>query len=217
MIYLLSGPPGAGKGTQSDLLVQRLGFVKLSTGDALRAAVKAGTDVGKMAARIMNRGELVPDNILFTIVCETLRSTPRGKKVVLDGYPRTLRQAEDLDTLRDECPVVMFILLYIEDKDSIARIAGRLVCRQCNSVFNKANHPPQHEGVCDHCQTELTQRSDDTQDKVEKRLQVYRTETEPLVDFYRRKDLLVKIIADCSENELFARLVLVIERMSGGG
>lgn len=217
MIYLLSGPPGAGKGTQSDLLVQRMGFVKLSTGDALRAAVKAGTETGKMAAEIMNRGELVPDDVLFTIVCNTLRSTAKGKKVVLDGYPRTIRQAEDLDTLQDECPVIMFILLYIEDKASIARIADRLVCRQCNAVFNRTNHPPQKDGICDYCQTELVQRADDARDKVKKRLQVYREETEPLVDFYRRKDLLVKIVADCSEDELFSRLVLVIDRMCERG
>lgn len=184
MIYLLSGPPGAGKGTQSDLLVQQLAFRKLSTGDALRSAVEEGTEVGKLAADIMNRGELVPDEILLRIVAEALEGCA-PERVVLDGYPRNTRQAEDLATLPFK--VEMFVLLKIADTDSVARIAGRMVCRQCNATFHRQNHPSLKEGVCDRCQGELYQRQDDRPERVSRRVEVYRRETEPVIDFYKKK------------------------------
>lgn len=187
MIYLLSGPPGAGKGTQSDLLVRQLAFKKLSTGDALRTAAKEGTEVGKLATEIMNRGELVPDEILLRIVAEALDSCAPNR-VVLDGYPRNTQQADDLATLPFK--VEMFILLKIADTDSIARIAGRVVCRQCNATFHLRNHPPQREGICDHCQGQLYQRQDDQPERVARRVEVYRQETAPVIDYYKKKILL---------------------------
>lgn len=186
MIYLLSGPPGAGKGTQSDLLVSQLAFKKLSTGDALRAAANEGTEVGKLATEIMNRGELVPDEILLRIVAEALEGCA-PQRVVLDGYPRNTQQAEDLATLPFK--VEMFILLKITDTDSVARIAGRVVCRQCNATFHRYNHPPKQEGVCDRCQGELYQRRDDRPEQVSRRVEVYRQETEPVIGYYKKKIL----------------------------
>lgn len=186
MIYLLSGPPGAGKGTQSDLLVSQLAFRKLSTGDALRAAANEGTEVGKLATEIMNRGELVPDEILLRIVAEALEGCA-PQRVVLDGYPRNTQQAEDLATLPFK--VEMFILLKITDTDSVARIAGRVVCRQCNATFHRYNHPPKQEGVCDRCQGELYQRRDDRPEQVSRRVEVYRQETEPVIGYYKKKIL----------------------------
>ena len=187
MIYLLSGPPGAGKGTQSDLLVRQLAFKKLSTGDALRAAAEEGTEVGKLAAEIMNRGELVPDDIMLRIIAETLESYA-PERVVLDGYPRNTQQADELATLPFK--VEMFILLKIADTDSVARIAGRMVCRRCNATFHRQNHPPKQEGVCDHCRGQLYQRPDDQQELVSRRVEVYRQETEPVIDYYKKKILL---------------------------
>lgn len=189
MIYLLSGPPGAGKGTQSDLLVNQLAFRKLSTGDALRAAAKEGTEVGKLATEIMNRGELVPDEILLRIVAEALEGCA-PERVVLDGYPRNTQQAEDLATLPFK--VEMFILLKIADTDSVARIAGRMVCRQCNATFHRHNHPPKQEGVCDRCQGLLYQRQDDQPERVSRRVEVYRRETEPVISYYKKKILSLK-------------------------
>ena len=209
MIYLLSGPPGAGKGTQSDMLVQRMKFKKLSTGDALRAAAKAGTEVGLQAEALMARGELVPDPVLFAIVKDALRNFGQAR-VVLDGYPRTQQQAHDLESLRDEFPVAMFILLRIGDKEIVARIAGRRVCAQCQAVYHLQSHPPQQADVCDVCGAALAQRSDDSEEKVKRRLQVYRQETEPLVDFYAQRGLLQEIDAAQAEETVYVRLQALI-------
>lgn len=209
MIYLLSGPPGAGKGTQSDMLVQRMQFKKLSTGDALRAATKAGTEVGLRAEALMARGELVPDPVLFAIVKEALRNFGTAR-VVLDGYPRTQQQAHDLASLQAEFPVAMFILLRIGDKEIVARIAGRRVCPQCQAVYHVQSHPPQQADVCDACGGRLEQRSDDMAEKVERRLQVYHKETEPLVDFYAQRGLVKEIDASQAEETVYVRLQALI-------
>ena len=209
MIYLLSGPPGAGKGTQSDMLVQRMQFKKLSTGDALRAAVKAGTKVGQQAEVLMARGELVPDPVLFEIVKAALRDFGTAQ-VVLDGYPRTQQQAHDLETLQAEFPVAMFILLRIGDKKIVARIAGRRVCPQCQAVYHLQSHPPRQTGVCDTCGGGLEQRSDDMAEKIERRLQVYREETEPLLNFYAQRELLTEIDAAQATETVFVRLQALI-------
>lgn len=209
MIYLLSGPPGAGKGTQSDMLVQKMRFRKLSTGDALRKAAKAGTEVGLQAEALMARGELVPDPVLFAIVKEALRDFG-ASQVVLDGYPRTTQQAHDLETLQQDFPVAMFILLRIDDKDSVNRIAGRRVCPRCHAVYHLHNCPPRQVDVCDVCGGRLAQRSDDMVEKVERRLQVYRQETEPLIAFYAQRQLLKEIDATQEEAAVFMRLCAVI-------
>ena len=209
MIYLLSGPPGAGKGTQSDMLVQRMQFKKLSTGDALRAARRAGTQVGRQAEVRMARGELVPDPVLFEIVKVALRDFGTAK-VVLDGYPRTRQQAHDLETLRAEFPVAMFIILRIDDKEIVARIAGRIICPQCQAVYHVDSHPPRHTGICDACGKELEQRSDDREEKVARRLQVYHKETEPLRAFYAQRQLLREIDATQAEEAVYVRLQALI-------
>ena len=210
MIYLLSGPPGAGKGTQSDMLVQKMQFRKLSTGDALRTAAKAGTEVGLQAEALMARGELVPDPVLFAIVKDALHDFG-ATRVVLDGYPRTTQQAHDLATLQQDFPVAMFILLRIDDKNSVARIAGRRVCPHCHAVYHLQHSPPRQADVCDACGGGLEQRSDDMVEKVERRLQVYRQETEPLIAFYAQRQLLKEIDATQEEAAVFMRLCAVID------
>lgn len=209
MIYLLSGPPGAGKGTQSDLLVQRMQFKKLSTGDALRSATKAGTRVGRQAETIMARGELVPDPVLFVIVQEALSGFGRTR-VVLDGYPRTTQQAHDLETLQDEFPVTMFILLQVTDEETVLRIGGRRVCPSCHAVYHLQHRPPRRDGICDSCNGKLEQRTDDMVDRIEKRLQVYRRETAPLLGFYAQRGLVTEIDAGKTEGEVFMELCAVI-------
>ncbi len=209
MIYLLSGPPGSGKGTQSDMLVQSMQFKKLSTGDALRAAAKMGTEVGRQAEALMARGELVPDFVLFEIVKAALRDFGTAR-VVLDGYPRTQQQAHDLETLQAEFPVAMFILLRIGDREIVARIAGRRVCSQCQAVYHVQSRPPRQAGVCDACGAALEQRSDDMDEKIARRLQVYRKETEPLLDFYAQRQLLREIDAAQAEGAVFVRLQALI-------
>ena len=221
MIYLLSGAPGAGKGTQSDMLVSRLGFKKLATGDALRECVKAKTELGIKVAKIMDRGEFVADDVLFDIVAASLDSfageqksgqedkqggkSQDGKlKVVLDGYPRNLNQAESLASLGDRYPVMRYVLLQIDHENSISRAMGRVICSSCRAIYHRDTNPPRQADRCDICGGKLMQRGDDVRESLAKRLTVYRDETEPLIDYYRKRGKLAEVDADRGVEQVFA-------------
>jgi adenylate kinase len=206
MIIVLMGAPGAGKGTQADLLVERSGYRKISTGDALRKHVKLGTPVGKQAGEIMARGELVPDQVLLQVLKEEIGSNPQGV-IILDGYPRNLSQAETLKSVVEGAhPVVGCMHLDVSRQDIVSRLSGRRVCSGCGASFHVTANPPKKEGVCDKCTAGLYQRPDDDPKSISVRLDVYDKTTEPVLDYYRKRGLYSKINGGGVTNEIFKEL-----------
>jgi len=202
---VLLGPPGAGKGTQGAVLSREYRIPHISTGDILRAAVKAGTGLGLAAKSYMDKGGLVPDEVVTGIVIERLKEPDARKGFLLDGFPRTVRQAESLDKAMKDAAARIDMVLYFETsaKVAIERLSGRRVCRKCGFNYHVKNIPPKKEDVCDKCGGELFQRPDDREETVLKRLEVYEKETSPLVEYYRKKGLLKEVSGDLGVDELF--------------
>lgn len=184
---ILFGPPGAGKGTQGALLAERLGLLRLSTGDVLRDAVRRGTPLGAEARRYMDAGELVPDDVIVGIVRDYLAGEAADTGVIFDGFPRTLPQAERLDQMLHELdrPLRAVLVLDVDDATLIRRLSGRRSCPTCGALYNVYFEPPRVDGRCDNCGSELVQRADDDADTVKRRLDVYREQTEPLLAYFR--------------------------------
>lgn len=196
MRLMLIGPPGAGKGTQAHRLVNGHKLVQLSTGDLLRAAAAAGTEIGKKAKAVMDAGQLVSDEIVISIISERLDSADVQNGFVLDGFPRTLAQADALGDLLDEkmMPLDRVILLDIDDEAMVERISGRFTCANCGAGYNDTLAPTKVEGVCDRCgSTEFKRRSDDNADTVRKRLLAYYKSTAPLIGYYHAKGVLSRV------------------------
>ncbi len=191
--FVFLGPPGAGKGTQAEIIAKKHGLVKISTGDILREAVKNGTELGKIADGYMKRGELVPDEIMLGLIEEQLEKIDKG--FILDGFPRTVKQAEGLDELlaRKNLPLKAVILLDVPDEEIIKRLSARRVCPNCGAVYNMIYNPPKNDEICDVCGTKLVQRKDDNPETIKRRLDVYREQTAPLIGYYKEKGLLVEI------------------------
>ncbi len=191
--FVFLGPPGAGKGTQAEIIAKKHGLVKISTGDILREAVKKGTELGKLADGYMKRGELVPDEIMLGLIEEELEKIDKG--FILDGFPRTVKQAEGLDELlaKKNLPLKAVILLDVPDDEIIKRLSARRVCPNCGAVYNLIFNPPKNDEICDVCGTKLVQRKDDNPETIKRRLDVYREQTAPLIGYYREKGLLVEI------------------------
>ena len=186
MNLVLLGPPGAGKGTQAKLLQDSRSLLKLSTGDMLRAAVAAGTELGRKAGDIMERGQLVPDNMVIELIAEHI-DEDEGKGFILDGFPRTIAQAEALDRLLKERgkKLDLVIVMGVNDEALIERIAGRFACVTCGEGYHDVYKMPKVEGVCDRCGgTQFVRRRDDNEEVVRSRLKAYHAQTEPLIDYY---------------------------------
>jgi adenylate kinase len=186
MNLVLLGPPGAGKGTQAKLLQDSRSLLKLSTGDMLRAAVAAGTELGRKAGDIMERGQLVPDNMVIELIAEHI-DEDEGKGFILDGFPRTIAQAEALDRLLKERgkKLDLVIVMGVNDEALIERIAGRFACVTCGEGYHDVYKMPKVEGVCDRCgSTQFVRRRDDNEEVVRSRLKAYHAQTEPLIDYY---------------------------------
>lgn len=194
MNLILFGAPGAGKGTQSTLLVDRKKFVQISTGDLFRAAIKNQTDLGKKAQVFMDQGGLVPDDIVVGMVEEALKSLS-GKAFILDGFPRTLAQASALDGMleKNKMTVDRVITLEVPRQELLERLTGRRVCKNCGAVYHIASKPPKSEGVCDVCGGAVAQRNDDKAEVIGNRLNTYDQTTAPLKDYYRGQGKMVEI------------------------
>lgn len=211
MIVVLTGAPGAGKGTQAGMLAQRKGYKTLSTGDALRKHVKQGTEIGKIAGAIMTRGELVPDDVLFQILKAELVAVKPTETILLDGYPRNIAQAETLATLAGTQPVKAAIHLDVARDELISRLSGRRVCGSCGSTYHVSGNPPKKAGICDKCGNALVQRDDDKSEAVAVRLDVYEKNTRPILEFYAKQGLYKKVEGAGQTEEIFTQLAKVIE------
>ncbi|ORJ63076.1 adenylate kinase [Geothermobacter hydrogeniphilus] len=195
MNLILLGPPGAGKGTQAKLLIEHFGIPQISTGDMLRAAVKAGTEMGLKAKACMDSGALVPDEVVIGIVRDRLQEADCGKGFILDGFPRTVPQADALKSTLAELgkELQAVISLEVDIEALVERLTGRRTCRSCGKGFHLRFDPPGTAGVCDACGGELYQRDDDREETIRNRMKVYQEQTAPLVSYYQRDGLLAAI------------------------
>ncbi|MDH5816247.1 MAG: adenylate kinase [Candidatus Nezhaarchaeota archaeon] len=188
MRLVFLGPPGAGKGTQVKILSRILGLPSMSTGDVFRAEVASGSELGRLVQSYMERGELVPDDVVIKIVEKWLRERDVKSGFILDGYPRNVRQAKELDELLKSFGVELTAAIYIDvpEDEIVRRLSGRLTCKKCGAVYHIEFNPPKEDLKCDLCGNELYQREDDREDVVRRRFRVYMESTRPVLDYYRR-------------------------------
>lgn len=208
MRIVLLGPPGAGKGTQGELLAERCEIPRYSTGDMFRAAVEQGSELGRRVESYLDAGDLVPDEIALRVADKAIGSAESG--FILDGFPRTLEQARGLEELLEKRDRRLNLVVYfdIAEEELVRRLAGRRICGSCGAVFNVHSDPPETEGVCDRCGGGLEIREDDREETVRRRLRVYRENTAPLLDWYRARPIPLKEIdAGRSVEEVFEGLL----------
>lgn len=209
---VLLGPPGAGKGTQAVRLVEKYDIPHISTGDIFRKNIKEGTELGKKAQEYMNAGALVPDELVVDLVKDRLQQDDCKNGFLLDGFPRTIFQAEKLDEFLSENNQKMDIVinLKVEKEALIKRLTGRRVCKDCGASYHIINVPPKKEGICDACGGELIQRKDDNLETVENRINVYEEQTAPLIGYYKEAGSLVDFNGEASLDEVFDAIVQAI-------
>jgi adenylate kinase len=210
---LIMGTPGAGKGTQAKLLAGHSGACHISTGDMLRDAVRRGTPLGSRAKRYLDDGLLVPDDVVIGIVEERLDAPECSGGFLLDGFPRTVAQAQALDALlaRRGQPLRAVILIAVPREEALKRLAGRRVCERCGTMFHLAFDPPAHPGRCDRCGGALVQREDDREETVGQRMEVYSRETAPVLEHYRAAGLLHEIDGTGSRDDVFRRMTASLQ------
>ena len=208
MRLILLGPPGSGKGTQANMLQEKFNIPKISTGDILRAAVEDNPDLGKQAKSFMDKGELVPDEIVIDLIKERIVEPDCEAGYILDGFPRTIVQAEKLgETLvAMDREIDLVVDLEVDPEELLIRLAGRSTCKNCGAMFHQTSHPPKAAGVCDECGGKLYQRNDDNKETIVKRLEVYNKETAPLKDFYREQGKLKSIQGRGGMEDIFSKL-----------
>lgn len=212
MNLILLGPPGAGKGTQAKMLMDKYNIPQISTGEILRGAVKDGTEMGKLAKGYMDSGKLVPDEVIIGIVKDRLVEDDAQNGYMLDGFPRTVPQAEALDGMLTEMGSKIDDVISIEvaNEELMGRLTGRRTCKNCGVGFHLKFDPPKAEGVCDKCGGELYQRDDDNEATVSNRLKVYADSTQPLIDYYQDKGLIRGIDGVGAISDIFDRVVAVL-------
>lgn len=207
------GPPGSGKGTQAKRVMEKYSIPQISTGDMLRDAVKAGTELGKKAKDCMDSGSLVPDDVVIGIVKERLQMNDCEKGFILDGFPRTIPQAEALSSVARELGknIGNVISLDAEEDELILRLSGRRTCKSCSAMYHVTFNPPGDEGTCDACGGELYQRDDDHEETIKNRLKTYKEQTEPLIQYYMEKGSFHSVPATGDIDAIFGKIVAIID------
>ncbi len=215
MHLIILGPPGAGKGTQAEKIAKRYKLVHISTGEILRAAVKEETPMGLKAKEYMDKGLLVPDEVVIGIIRDQMLKPDCEKNALLDGLPRHLEQAIKLDEIFDELKLKLDAVLNIDvpEEELVNRLTGRRVCQKCSTTYHLKNNPPKVRNICDHCGGELYQRSDDTITTVKERLEVYRKQTEPLIDYYKQKGILNNVDGSKSIDEVYSEIKTILIKL----
>ncbi|MBF0494400.1 MAG: adenylate kinase [Candidatus Omnitrophica bacterium] len=215
MNIVLLGPPGAGKGTQAEILKDAFKLLHLSTGDMFREEVKAGSEIGKKLAEYMNKGELVPDKIVTDLVIGRMGKPDAKSGVILDGYPRTGAQAESLDKALKDSGKRLDVVLYVNTTDEVVvkRLSGRRICKACGKIFHVVNMPSKKENVCDICGGELYQREDDKPATIKNRLEVYVKSTKDLIKYYRDKGFLYEFDGGMQKEDLFKAVKALFNKL----
>ncbi len=203
MRLVLLGPPGSGKGTQGERLARTLGVPRISTGDILRRNVAQGTDLGRKAKAFMESGKLVPDELVIAMTAERLKEPDANKGFILDGFPRTIAQAEALSRLT---PLDAVVNLFLEPEELVKRSAGRRVCPKCESVYHVVSNPPKKPGICDKDGTALVTRPDDREEVVRTRIETYERQTAPLIQYYKDRGILREVYASGLIDEISERV-----------
>lgn len=212
MRLILLGPPGAGKGTQAVMIAEKLNIPHISTGDIFRNNIKMGTELGKKAKEFIDKGMLVPDEVTIGIVKDRLQQDDCRKGFILDGFPRTIPQAEYLEEALNNMnmPLDYAVDIEVPDEDIVKRLSGRRVCTKCGSTYHMAYNPPKQSGVCDKCGETVIQREDDKEETIVNRLKTYHEQTEPLIDFYEKRDKLLKVDGRGTIEETFENLLKML-------
>ncbi len=212
MILILLGPPGSGKGTQAKKLISEKKWPQLSTGDMLRSAIEKGTELGKAAKSYMDKGALVPDSVVIGLIQERTQLADCKNGYILDGFPRTIPQAQALDEMlhSQKKEIGRVVLFQIPDQELVRRLSGRRTCLKCGAMYHIETTKPQKEGVCDQCNSELVQRQDDQPQVIQKRLAVYHEQTAPVADYYQKKNKLKSINALESPEQVLQALNKVL-------
>lgn len=212
-LMVMLGPPGAGKGTQAVKVARRYQIPHISTGDIFRAAIKEGAELGRKAKKYLDSGELVPDSVVTDIVAERIKKDDCAKGFLLDGFPRTVPQAEALDKIlsEDGCPLTAVVDLQVDREALIDRLTARRTCSECGENYNLISKPPKKDGVCDKCGGKLYQRDDDTRETIENRLSVYEKQTAPLIDYYKNSERLVSVSGEGTMDEVFQRICAALD------
>ena len=213
MILIFLGPPGSGKGTQAKRLTDKYQWPQLSTGDMLRSAIQQGTALGIKAKSFMDRGELVPDDVVIGLIAERVQQADCKEGFILDGFPRTIPQADALGQLLTKFgkQIDRMIQFEVADEEVVSRMSGRRTCSKCGAVFHLVSAPPQKTGICDRCGSELVQRKDDQAEVIENRLKVYRQQTAPLVDYYKKTSKLRTLDASLPPPQVEKKLIEALQ------
>ena len=214
MRIVLLGPPGSGKGTQAQLLVEKFGVPQISTGDILRDNIAKKNKLGIFADKLLKKGELVPDDLILSMIETILDGDNARSGFIFDGFPRTIPQAEGLDDLLEQRGIGIDYVISFEilEDEVVNRLSARWSCPNCGSLFNTLSHPPSETGICDNCGSELKQRDDDRPDTIRHRLVVYSRQTEPLVEYYKKKGNLTIISAGGGPETVFDRIIETISK-----
>lgn len=214
MKIIMLGAPGAGKGTQAQKMAQNYNIPHISTGDIFRANIKNGTELGKLAKGYMDRGELVPDEVVVNLVIDRIKAEDCQKGFILDGFPRTIPQAESLtEALSNENMNIDYVIdIEVPDEVIIERMSGRCSCPKCSAVYHTVYNKPKIDGICDNDNETLIQREDDKQETVVKRLDVYHSQTQPLIDYYTKLGVLKEVDGTVTTEEVFECIVNILNK-----